>query len=64
MRVNGIFMGWLPGKSFGFIKPADGSADIFVHQSEVLNPQDFQRGKKVNFDIQQGPKGGSLRVSS
>lgn len=43
-------------KGFGFITPADGSEDIFVHSSG-LNTRMIRENDKVVFDIQKSDKG-------
>ncbi|WP_454045203.1 cold-shock protein [Chryseobacterium sp. Marseille-Q8038] len=43
-------------KGFGFITPADGSKDIFVHSSG-LNTRVIRENDKVAFDIQKSDKG-------
>ncbi|KYH06860.1 cold-shock protein [Chryseobacterium cucumeris] len=43
-------------KGFGFITPADGSKDIFVHSSG-LNTRMIRENDKVVFDIQKSDKG-------
>lgn len=42
-------------KGFGFIKPNDGSADIFVHVSGLIG--EIRENDKVTFEVQNGKKG-------
>jgi CspA family cold shock protein len=42
-------------KGFGFITPSDGSDDIFVHQSGLVN--EINENDKVKFDVERGKKG-------
>lgn len=42
-------------KGFGFIKPADGSADIFVHVSGLQS--EIKENDKVTYEVQDGRKG-------
>lgn len=46
-------------KMFGFIKPDDGSADVFFHQSVVTGGtfEELQVGDKVNFESTPGEEG-------
>lgn len=42
-------------KGFGFITPANGSEDVFVHVTGLT--QDIQENDKVVYEVQQGKKG-------
>jgi CspA family cold shock protein len=46
-------------KGYGFIKPDDGSADLFVHHSEIKSAgyASLDEGQKVEFEVGQGKKG-------
>jgi CspA family cold shock protein len=46
-------------KGFGFITPADGSKDVFVHHSAIESGgfRSLAEGDKVEFQTEQGPKG-------
>lgn len=48
-------------KGFGFITPEDGSKDIFVHFSAIINNgfKTLSEGQKVQFTIVDGAKGPS-----
>lgn len=59
---TGIVKWFNDSKGFGFIKPDDGSDDLFAHFSEI-QPQgrtefrSLQENQHVTFDVKRGPKG-------
>jgi len=46
-------------KGFGFITPADGSKDVFVHFSAIASSgfRTLAEGQQVSYDLENGPKG-------
>ena len=42
-------------KGFGFIVPADGSEDVFVHSSGLVDK--VRENDSVEYDIERGKKG-------
>ena len=52
-------------KGFGFIRPDDGSKDVFVHISAVERSGlgTLSENQKVSFEIQQGQNGKSSAVN-
>ena len=46
-------------KGFGFIAPADGGKDVFVHFSGIAGSgfRTLNEGQEVEFEVKEGPKG-------
>ncbi|MDR0217809.1 MAG: transcription antiterminator/RNA stability regulator CspE [Enterobacteriaceae bacterium] len=58
-KITGTVKWFNESKGFGFITPADGSKDVFVHFSAIEKEgfKTLAEGQKVEFEIQDGPKG-------
>jgi CspA family cold shock protein len=61
MRTRGTVKWFNDAKGFGFITPADGSKDCFVHHSAIQANgfKSLAEGDQVEFDVGQGAKGPS-----
>lgn len=48
-------------KGFGFIVPAEGGEDVFVHHSNIQGTgfKTLAEGQSVSFEMEQGQKGWS-----
>ncbi len=59
MRTTGTVKWFNDDKGFGFITPADGTKDLFVHHSAIQGQgfKSLAEGQKVEFDVVQGQKG-------
>ena len=46
-------------KGFGFIAPAEGGPDVFVHYSAIEGTgfRTLEENQQVSFEVSQGPKG-------
>lgn len=69
MTQTGVVKFFNGEKGYGFIKPDDGSADIFVHVSalEQAGLHSLDEGQKVSYDVEpdkkgKGPKALNLRL--
>ncbi len=57
--ATGIVKWFNDTKGLGFIKPEDGSPDLFAHFLEIHmgGYKSLQENQKVMFNMRQGPKG-------
>jgi CspA family cold shock protein len=59
--ITGTVKWFNDAKGFGFITPSDGGKDVFVHHSAIQGSgfKTLAEGQKVQFTLEQGPKGPS-----
>lgn len=57
--VQGTVKWFNAEKGFGFIAPADGSADVFVHYTEIEGRgfRTLEENQAVEYELGQGTKG-------
>ncbi|MGY4499168.1 CspA family cold shock protein [Bradyrhizobium sp. GM24.11] len=48
---QGVVKSFFPDRGFGFVKPDDGSKDIFFHIQTVQNSASPRVGQRVSFDV-------------
>jgi len=52
---NGTVKFFNVSKGFGFIAPDDGSKDVFVHKTGLVD--EINEGDKVSYDLEESQKG-------
>jgi cold shock protein len=66
MRITGTVKFFNAAKGYGFIQPADGSKDVFVHVSalERAGIRSLNEGDKVSFILEDDRKGRGKQAGS
>ncbi len=58
MRLDGTIKSWNDERGFGFIEPAQGGQEIFVHIKAFSGLRERpQPGQRVSFEVEQGQQG-------
>jgi len=58
MRFEGIIKSWNDERGFGFIEPARGGEEIFVHIKAFMRSNGRpQVNQRVSFEVALGPQG-------
>ena len=60
--MEGTVKRWIDGRGYGFIEPDEGGDDIFVHNTDLDGIYMLKSGQKVEFDVENTPKGPRART--
>ena len=55
--MKGTAKRWPEGRGYGFIKPDEGTEDIFVHNSQIQGASYLREGQRVEFDVERTDRG-------
>jgi cold shock protein len=57
--AEGVVKWFSAEKGYGFVTPADGGKDLFVHHTEIQGSgyKSLDEGQRVSFESQEGDKG-------
>ena len=63
-RISATVKWFNPIKGFGFVQPANGAGDAFIHVSvlEAAGQKGLQDGAELECEIEQGPRGPMVSV--
>lgn len=63
-RISATVKWFNPIKGYGFVQPANGTGDAFIHVSvlEAAGQKDLQDGVELECEIEQGPRGPMVSV--
>ena len=66
MAHAGRLKRFLADKGYGFIENSDGSGDVFLHSSQLIegDPDDLVQGVEIAFDIEEDARSGRTRATN
>ena len=56
---EGVVKRFFQDRGYGFITPAEGGKDLFMHVSGIQGAgvQSLEEGQRVSFEVEQDPRG-------
>lgn len=54
--MNGTVKLWVGPKSYGFVRPADGTKDVYFHESVIAAGDKLAEGDAVDYELAVGTK--------
>jgi CspA family cold shock protein len=60
--AEGVCVGWKEERGFGFVRPDEGGADVFVHRRNIANALWLSQGARVTFDLVTDERSGKPRA--
>lgn len=64
-RIEGTVIHWKIDRGYGFVRPEDGSPDVFLHAGEVEGGATVRVNTRVSFLVtatDRGPKAAQVRI--
>jgi len=61
---TGTVKKWIDEKGFGFVSPADGGEDLFVHRSCLGDDEWLEQGDEVSYESEYDDRKGKWKCSS
>jgi cold shock protein len=67
--ASGVIKKWIGDRGYGFIRPDDGGADIFMHATALPRGSEPREGARVTYDLANDERSGrskavNVRLSS
>lgn len=62
--TTGTCTGWKEERGFGFVRPDEGGADIFVHRRNIANALWLREGQRVTFEVVNDGRSGKSRADN
>ena len=62
--MEGSVKKWILDRGFGFIAPAAGGQDVFVHAVALVGMTELREGQRVTFDEEPDKRSGKLRAAN